>query len=612
MEPQMEDKMWGKTNLALAALAIAVLASGLGRAQSWEPLEHQPAFGASTALLLTDGSVMVQENGNSNWWRFTPDSAGNYVNGNWKQLASLPPNYAPLYYASAVLADGRVVVIGGEYNFFAPAWTNLGAIYDPKVNKWTALPAPDGWGRIGDAQDTVLANGKFLLANPFGTDIAVLDPKTLKWSAVGTGKSDPNDEEGWTLLPDGSVLTIDAQNVPHAEKYIPKTGEWVSAGNTTEALVTGEEIGPAVLRPDGSVFATGANGHTAIYTPPAHPEDPGAWRAGPDFPDIAGEGQLDIADGPASLLPNGNVLCVASPGMYQSPAHFFEFDGKKLHQVAGVPNASIESSYWGRMLLLPTGQVLFTDGTRDVEIYTPKGSAKPDWRPKITSCPKRLKAGNTYRISGEQFNGLSQAVAYGDDATAATNYPLVRITNHATGHVFYARTHDHSTMAVATGCAEVSTHFDMPKDLEPGIGDLVVVANGIASSPHRIESPMDVLIDVKPGRKGPSNINLQNGRRIAVAVLSSRSFDAANEIDTASLTFGRTGDEHSLAFCKRPRDVNGDGIPDLVCHFWTSQTAFEHEGAAEVFLEGRTVAGMPIEGEGHVRIVRSDDRDDDD
>ena len=606
--------MCGKINLAVAALAIAISASGLGRSQSWEPLKHQPAFGASTALLLTDGSVMVQENGNVNWWRLTPDAFGNYVKGSWTQLEPLPPGYAPLYYASAVLADGRVVVIGGEYNFFVAAWTNLGAIYDPKANKWTPLPAPDGWSNVGDAQDAVLPDGKFLLANPLGFDIALLDPRTLTWSAVGAGKSDSNDEEGWTLLPDGSVLTIDAQNVPHAEKYVPKTGEWVSAGDTVNALVTGEEIGPAVLRPDGSVFATGATGHTGIYTPPVRSGDPGVWRAGPDFPDIMGEGQLDIADGPASLLPNGNVLCAVSPGVYQPPTHFFEFDGKKLNQVAALPNSYFEPSYVGRMLLLPTGQVLFTDGTGDVEIYTPTGSAKPDWRPRIASCQKRLKAGHTYRISGQQFNGLSQAVAYGDDATAATNYPLVRITNHTTGHVFYARTHDHSTMAVATACAEVSTHFDVPKNLEPGIGDLVVVANGIASSPRRIESPMDVLIDVKPQKKGPAGINLRNAGKIGVAILSSRSFDAANEIDTASLTFGRTGDEHSLAFCGRPRDVNGDGLSDLVCHFWISQTAFEHEGAAEAFLEGRTVAGIPIEGEDQVRIVRGEGRgrDDDD
>jgi len=58
----------------------------------------------------------------------------------------------------------------------------------------------------------------------------------------------------------------------------------------------------------------------------------------------------------------------------------------------------------------------------------------------------------------------------------------VRITNQATGHVFYAHTHDHSTMAVATGSALVSTNFDVPAVMETGPSSLEVVANGIASA----------------------------------------------------------------------------------------------------------------------------------
>jgi len=80
------------------------------------------------------------------------------------------------------------------------------------------------------------------------------------------------------------------------------------------------------------------------------------------------------------------------------------------------------------------------------------------------------------------LNGHSQGAAYGDDAQAATNYPLVRITNRATGDVFYARTHDHSTMAVAySGTA--STFYDVPASMETGAADLVVVTNGIPSAP---------------------------------------------------------------------------------------------------------------------------------
>ena len=94
--------------------------------------------------------------------------------------------------------------------------------------------------------------------------------------------------------------------------------------------------------------------------------------------------------------------------------------------------------------------------------------------------------GSTYKVSGQQFNGLSQAASFGDEFETATNYPLVRITNTATHHVFYARTHGHSTMGVATGQARVSTNFDVPATAETGSSTLVVVANGIPSKPVNI------------------------------------------------------------------------------------------------------------------------------
>jgi hypothetical protein len=80
-------------------------------ATSWKPLVNQPKFNASTMLLLTDGSVMCQEAGALGWWRLRPDATGSYINGTWSALA--PMHLTRLYYASAVLKDGRVFVAGG-------------------------------------------------------------------------------------------------------------------------------------------------------------------------------------------------------------------------------------------------------------------------------------------------------------------------------------------------------------------------------------------------------------------------------------------------------------------------------------------------------------------
>jgi len=65
----------------------------------------------------------------------------------------------------------------------------------------------------------------------------------------------------------------------------------------------------------------------------------------------------------------------------------------------------------------------------------------------------------------------------------ATNYPLVRLRSEVNGKEYYCRTFDHSTMAVATGPAIVSTNFKVPFDVPHGNADLVVIANGIASEP---------------------------------------------------------------------------------------------------------------------------------
>ena len=116
-------------------------------------------------------------------------------------------------------------------------------------------------------------------------------------------------------------------------------------------------------------------------------------------------------------------------------------------------------------------------------LYEESGSANPAWAPTISNAPTSVTRGSTYAISGTQFNGLSQAQGFGDEYQTATNYPVIRITNGATGHVFYAHTHDHSTMAVATGAATVSTNFDVAAATETGASTLVVVANGIASAP---------------------------------------------------------------------------------------------------------------------------------
>ncbi len=210
-------------NQPLALQNPSISATANVAAPSLTPLTNQLPDGINFTLLLTDGTVMAQDATYPNmWWKLTPDINGSYLNGTWTQLASLPVSYSPYASAEAVLADGRVVVIGGEYS--GPdedfTLTNEGAMYDPRTDTWSPLAAPSGFNYIGDSPCAVLPDGRFLLGDKLTKQDSALDPRTLQWTNLrSTGKNDFNAEEGWTLLPDGKVFTLDVLDAPQAEAY---------------------------------------------------------------------------------------------------------------------------------------------------------------------------------------------------------------------------------------------------------------------------------------------------------------------------------------------------------------------------------------------------------
>jgi hypothetical protein len=95
---------------------------------TWKPLANQPTFNTSTMILLSDGRVMVQEEGTAHWHALTPAANRSYVDGQWSTLEDM--SFWRRYYASSVLKDGRVFVCGGEQSGDVDD-TNKGEIYDP-------------------------------------------------------------------------------------------------------------------------------------------------------------------------------------------------------------------------------------------------------------------------------------------------------------------------------------------------------------------------------------------------------------------------------------------------------------------------------------------------
>ena len=487
-------------------------------AGTWADLSNQPGASVDTMLLLTDGTVLAHEFDSPNWHRLTPDPSGDYGTGSWTTIPPMPPNstipagqngptYAPRFFGSAILADGTLLVVGGEYNSGVNVDTLAATRFDPATSTWTNLPTPSGWTNLGDVPLCVLSDGRVLIGNINDSQTSFYDPVSHTFSP-GPNKGDRCAEESFTLLPDDTVLAVDCSSIPNAEKYVPSSNSWVTAGATPSTLPQScpgivAEIGPTVLLPDGRAFVIGATGNTALYTPPANPSDVGSWQAGPQVIDTSNNTSFPI-DAPAVLLPNGRVLLTGSPAppcSFPGPTSFFEYDPTtNLLTQVNAPSNSGQPCFKGRFLLLPSGDVLFSDQGSTVTIYTPGGSPDPAWKPVITSAPSFMAAGFDYLLSGLQFNGLSQACSYGDDATMATNYPIARLEGG--GKVFYCRTAHHSTMAVATGAQPVTTILSVPASIPPGNYQLVVVANGIPSDPFpvTIASALPALaVDIENG-----------------------------------------------------------------------------------------------------------------
>lgn len=118
----------------------------------------------------------------------------------------------------------------------------------------------------------------------------------------------------------------------------------------------------------------------------------------------------------------------------------------------------------------------------------------------------------------------------------------------------------------------------------------------------KYSADVPVPIDIKPG-SFPNSIDPTSSEIIPIAILSSPRLDAPRQVDPSSLTFGRTGDEASLASCnEESEDVNGDGLPDLTCYFSAGNANFQ-SGDKKGILKGKTKGKRTIEGRDWVRII---------
>ncbi|HEX3151629.1 MAG TPA: hypothetical protein VHR66_26380 [Gemmataceae bacterium] len=579
-----------------------------------------PPAGTEALMLLSDGSVAAQVGVNSpttTWTRLVPDSTGSYVNGTWTPMASM--NLGRLFFPTAMLPDGRVFAIGGEYS--TPNFTNTAEIYNPVTNTWTNV-ASFPQAQFGDDPIELLQNGQILAGYVVGAQTYRYNPSTNTWAATAGSKlrGDRSDEESWVKLPDGSILSYDifasdSTGVFHAQRYVPTSDTWVDASNVNPANppaimssnAVGFEAGPAILLPDHNrVVEFGANGNTAIYN-----ISTGLWSAGPKLPTkiIGGVAtQLGADDDPGSMLPNGHILVaispINSPFTFPGPSYIYEFDPDAGTYTEITPATGMgNNAFVLNTVNLPTGQILLGNEFGLPQIYTPDGAAQDAWRPVITKISNN--GAGTFTLTGMQLNGLGEGSNYGDDNESASNYPIVQLLD-TSGNTRYARTFNWSSTGVATNNTIVTTNFTLPAGLNLNqVASFTVVANGIASLPTstaltlnltdpnitiRIDPTDSMNIQVLAGAlvlrnypNGSANpitiIGDANANRVTIdssngLVAASIYFDGGDGVNTVAFT--QTGGATQTSDTFTPGPGSGEGTSIIVGGSGTQTLAFDN------------------------------------
>jgi len=438
-------------------------------------------FGDDPGILLSGGRILAGNIFNNSTYIYS------VATNSWSQPISK-------YYNDRSDEEGWAHMSGGQvltYDLFQSIATGQGyaELYDQAHNRWTGISPVDGSA---------------------GGYLPVLSSPALGFELGPMMR-----------LQDGRAFAIGANQ--HTALYDQKTNAW-SAGPDIHGVLSnpfgtirhanfGADDAPAALMPNGHVIFAADAGANPINTTGNTTAGSAVIGGIPSTAGLQVFWSIGQADGNTDVIPPGTVITsidskhqihissnsnsavsgigLVFGGVFSTPAELFDFDPQEgsvspVSPQLSDPFLAILPSYPLRLLVLPNGQVLFSDGdSGQLYIYTPAGGPKSAYLPVIQSV-KRGEEG-VYTLTGTQLNGPSDASGYGDDAQSNENFPIVRLQN-AAGLVFYCRSRNWTSTGVGN-VGQESVKFTLNPAVTPGDYELIVSAGGISSKPWPIHIP---------------------------------------------------------------------------------------------------------------------------
>lgn len=291
----------------------------------------QLAMGMAFLLLIALGIA----------WMRTAHSPSGLVQGTWSATGNMAVHRG--YHTATLLADGRVLVVGGMQTYRALASAEF---YDPRTRTWSSagsLTVPS-WGHTA----TLLPNGKVLVVGGSQSDgfhvgssssAEVYDPQTNSWSAAASMRT-PRSFHTATLLPDGQILVVggieatsdvSGRVLASAELYDPGTDTWAPAPPLSGARAKHDAIllaNQRVLVLGGTTGVNYSKASDSLRTAELYDPTTQTWSRAAGM-------QYTRTSPTGLLLADGRVLVVGDEGINEQTGEVFD---PMTGRWASIPN----------------------------------------------------------------------------------------------------------------------------------------------------------------------------------------------------------------------------------------------------------------------------------
>jgi N-acetylneuraminic acid mutarotase len=379
---------------------------------NWSAPVSLPAV-AVNLILLPNNQVLFYQDGS------TP-TVWNYVTNAFTNV----PVFVNLFCSgAALLADGRILVVGGYGNSSNDIGVANAEIFDPSTNHWT--PVPNMAFRRWYPTATTLADGRILVTAGWQTTAhsnagvsEIYDPSTNTWSQL-TNANNPFETYPFLYqLNDGRIIHIGGSEYAtetdildiNAQTWTVVDGRVIDGASAT--MFAPGKFMKAGAATDSQGIGPGSNTTFVLDVTQPNP----AWQQ--TAPMAYPRSFLNL-----TMLPDGTVLATGGAtdkngGTIANAVYAAERWSPQTQTWTTMASMHTPREYHGTALLLPDGRVLESGmgadfgnvpDQRSAEFYSPPYLFKGP-RPTITQVPSQISYGTNFTVTTPDAASIQSVV----------------------------------------------------------------------------------------------------------------------------------------------------------------------------------------------------------